>query len=88
VATSTLTNTACANATCFKETSVLKLHDGGGLYLWIFPNGKKYWRLRYRQAGKEKLVALVVYPRNILTTAPQMLLHPLAWPAVPLPSLV
>jgi integrase len=69
MATSTLTNTACANATCSIETSVRKLHDGGGLYLWIFPNGKKYWRLRYRQGGKEKLVALGVYPRVSLKDA-------------------
>ena len=32
-----------------------KLADGGGLYLLIKPNGGKYWRLKYRVAGKEKL---------------------------------
>ncbi|RVS65726.1 DUF4102 domain-containing protein, partial [Escherichia coli] len=31
-----------------------KLADGGGLYLLIKPNGGKYWRLKYRVAGKEK----------------------------------
>jgi integrase len=64
-----LTNTACANAKCPKGITVRKLHDGGGLYLWVFPNGTKYWRLRYRQAGKEKLEALGVYPAVSLKDA-------------------
>jgi hypothetical protein len=34
-----------------------KLADGGGLYLLVNPNGR-YWRLKYRVAGKEKLLAL------------------------------
>jgi integrase len=38
-----------------------KLFDGGGLYLLILPNGAKYWRLKYRYKGKEKLLALGVY---------------------------
>lgn len=43
-----------------------KLADGGGLYLLIKPNGGKYWRLKYRVAGKEKLLALGVYPEVTL----------------------
>lgn len=39
-----------------------KLSDGGGLYLLINPNASKYWRLKYRYAGKEKILALGVYP--------------------------
>lgn len=39
----------------------LKLFDGGGLYLLVLPNGARYWRLKYRYAGKEKLLALGVY---------------------------
>ena len=39
-----------------------KLHDGEGLYLLIHPNGSKYWRFKYRFHGKEKLLALGVYP--------------------------
>ncbi|ENI2976738.1 DUF4102 domain-containing protein, partial [Salmonella enterica] len=35
-----------------------KLADGGGLYLLVNPNGSRYWRLKYRVAGKEKLLAL------------------------------
>lgn len=36
--------------------------DGGGLYLMVTKAGAKYWRLKYRVAGKEKLLALGVYP--------------------------
>ncbi|MHB1236184.1 MAG: Arm DNA-binding domain-containing protein [Gallionella sp.] len=34
----------------------IKLFDGGGLYLLVQPNGAKYWRLKYRFAGKEKML--------------------------------
>jgi len=46
-----------------------KLADGGGLYLLIKPNGARYWRLKYRVAGKEKLLALGVYPDVTLADA-------------------
>ena len=39
-----------------------KLADGKGMYLLINPNGAKYWRLKYRYAGKEKTLAMGVYP--------------------------
>lgn len=39
-----------------------KLADGQGLYLEIMPHGAKYWRLKYRVAGKEKRIAFGVYP--------------------------
>ena len=39
-----------------------KIADGEGLFLLIMPSGSKYWRLRYFFAGKEKLLALGVYP--------------------------
>lgn len=32
------------------------------LYLLVHPNGGKYWRLKYRFAGAEKLLALGTYP--------------------------
>ncbi|WP_225315077.1 Arm DNA-binding domain-containing protein [Marinobacter confluentis] len=38
-----------------------KLTDGAGLYLDIQPSGK-YWRMKYRFDGKEKTLALGVYP--------------------------
>lgn len=39
-----------------------KLADGKGLYLEVSPNGSKWWRLKYRFDGKEKKLALGVYP--------------------------
>jgi len=39
-----------------------RLFDGGGLYLEVHPTGAKYWRLKYRYAGKEKRIAIGVYP--------------------------
>ena len=40
----------------------IRLFDGGGLYLEISPSGSKLWRLTYRFAGKEKRLALGIYP--------------------------
>ncbi len=37
------------------------LNDGNGLSLLIEPNGSKGWRLRYRFAGKPKMLSLGVY---------------------------
>ena len=39
-----------------------KLSDGGGLFLLVQPNATKLWRLAYRFDGKQKLLALGVYP--------------------------
>jgi integrase len=41
---------------------IAKLSDGGGLQLWIMPDGSKYWRLAYRFGGKQKALAIGVYP--------------------------
>lgn len=46
-----------------------KLADSGGLFLLITPNGSRYWRWKYRYLGKEKLLALGVYPEVSLSTA-------------------
>ena len=46
-----------------------KLYDGGGLFLLVQPNGSRYWRLKYRTAGKEKLFAVGVYPEVGLSEA-------------------
>ena len=45
------------------QTKPYKLADGGGLHLLAHPSGARYWRLKYRYAGKEKGLALRVYPR-------------------------
>lgn len=38
------------------------LSDKRGLRLLVKPNGAKYWRLKYRHDGKQKTLALGVYP--------------------------
>ncbi|MCH9044604.1 MAG: integrase arm-type DNA-binding domain-containing protein [SAR324 cluster bacterium] len=39
-----------------------KLADEKSLYLLVQPSGSKLWRFKYRFAGKEKLLALGVFP--------------------------
>ncbi|EFH8541272.1 DUF4102 domain-containing protein [Escherichia coli] len=46
-----------------------KLTDGAGMFLLVHPNGSRYWRLRYRILGKEKTLALGVYPEVSLSEA-------------------
>lgn len=48
-----------------------KLSDGKGLFALVHPNGSKYWRLKYRYDGKEKTLALGVYPETGLKEARQ-----------------
>lgn len=40
----------------------IKFFDGGGLYLEVAPSGGRWWRLKYRFAGKERRISLGVYP--------------------------
>jgi integrase len=46
-----------------------KLSDGGGLHVVIQPTGSKLWRLAYRFAGRQKTLALGVYPAVSLEEA-------------------
>lgn len=46
-----------------------KLSDGRGLYLLVTPTGGRYWRWKYRFGGREKLMALGVYPEVSLAAA-------------------
>jgi integrase len=39
-----------------------KLSDERGMFLLVNPNGSKWWRLKYRINGKEKLISLGTYP--------------------------
>jgi hypothetical protein len=39
-----------------------KLFDGRGLYIEIYPEGGKHWRLKYRLVGKYKRLSIGVYP--------------------------
>lgn len=55
-------------ALAIKAAEPGKHFDGGGMFLHITTKGR-YWRLKYRVAGKEKLLALGVYPEVSLAEA-------------------
>lgn len=62
-----LTDTEAKNAK--PQAQPYKLTDGEGMHLLVQPNGGKYWRLKYRYGGKEKVLALGVYPEIKLQAA-------------------
>ena len=66
---SKLTELAIKKAKPNTEAKPYKMADGGGMYLEVQPNGSKYWRLKYRFGGKEKRLALGVYPDVTLSDA-------------------
>ncbi|KGH31354.1 tyrosine-type recombinase/integrase [Comamonas testosteroni] len=49
-----------------------KHFDGGGLYLELTAAGGRYWRLKFRIAGKENRLALGVYPAVSLKDAREL----------------
>ena len=51
-----------------KAAGVGKHFDGGGLFLDVKPAGR-YWRMKYRFAGKERLLAFGVFPEVSLAEA-------------------
>ncbi|WP_456654585.1 Arm DNA-binding domain-containing protein [Bradyrhizobium sp. JR3.5] len=55
-----LTDVKCRNAK--GQFNPYKLSDGGGLHLLVNADGAKYWRLAYRWHGKQRTLALGVYP--------------------------
>jgi integrase len=55
-----LSDTGVRNAK--PEQKMRKLFDGLGLYLLIPSTGGKWWRFKYRFAGKERLLSLGTYP--------------------------
>ena len=46
-----------------------KLSDGGGLQLWVQPNGSKNWMLIYQFQNRQKSLALGPYPQLALAEA-------------------
>ncbi|QXQ08265.1 integrase arm-type DNA-binding domain-containing protein [Sphingosinicellaceae bacterium] len=50
-------------------TRKIRLFDSGGLYLEVTTTGAKYWRLKYRFGGAERLAAFGVYPEVSLPEA-------------------
>lgn len=62
-----LTDPAVKNAK--PQEKIYRLTDEKGLYLEVHPNGARYWRHKYRFAGKEKRLAYGVYPETSLKEA-------------------
>lgn len=62
-----LTDTAIRHAK--PKAKAYKLADEKGLFLYVTPSGGKWWRLKYRFGGKEKLISLGVHPDVSLKTA-------------------
>lgn len=62
-----LTDTAIRKAK--PSDKAYKLSDSGGLYMLIKPDGARYWRMKYRYEGKEKLLSFGVYPSVSLADA-------------------
>lgn len=48
---------------------LVKLSDGGGLQLHVYPNGQKHWRMAYRFSGKQRSHGLGSYPQVSLAMA-------------------
>ena len=46
-----------------------RMYDSGGLYIEIQPTGGKLWRYKYRFEGKEKRLAIGIYPNVPLVEA-------------------
>lgn len=55
-----LTDKECKNAK--PKDKPYRLADEKALYLEVMPNGSRYWRMKHRIHGKEKRLALGVYP--------------------------
>jgi hypothetical protein len=68
MATNLLSVVECKNATS-NGAGIRKFHDGDGLYLWVYCDGRKYWRMRYWQAGREKSLSVGVFPKVTLGDA-------------------
>lgn len=62
-----LTDTVCRNTK--SGPALRKISDGGGLQLWLYPNGARLWRIAYRFGGKQKLLAVGPCPTITLAAA-------------------
>lgn len=62
-----LTDPACRNSK--PRAKPYKLADGHGLYMLVTPAGGRLWRMKYRYAGTEKLLAFGSYPETTLKAA-------------------
>lgn len=63
--------TALAITKARPREKAYKLSDGGGLFLFVKPNGSKLWQQKYRFLGKERLLSHGQYPDVSLAQARQ-----------------
>jgi integrase len=61
--------TAIAIKNARPKAKPFKLTDERALFLLVMPNGAKYWRMKYRHLGKQKTLALGVWPEVTLADA-------------------
>lgn len=61
--------TAVAIKNAKGRAKAYKLTDCDGLFLYVTPNGGRYWRMNYRHLGKQKTLAFGVYPYTGLAEA-------------------
>lgn len=52
---------------------LVKLSDGGGLALWVYPSGRKTWRYSFSSNGKSQSVLVGSYPEVGLSDAREKL---------------
>jgi len=57
------------NSKFCEKASIGNHFDGEGMYLLVKSDGKRYWRMKCRLNGKEKLLALGSYPKISLAQA-------------------
>ena len=62
-----LTDTAIRKAKANGKRA--KLFDGGGMYLEVTPSGGKWWRLKYRHAGRKSCSRSASIPRSASAAA-------------------
>ncbi|MBU2887467.1 integrase arm-type DNA-binding domain-containing protein [Gilvimarinus agarilyticus] len=67
--------TACQVKSAEPREKDYKLYDEKGLLLLVKKSGAKYWRFKYRLAGKEKMLALGVFPEVTLAHARKLRDH-------------
>jgi hypothetical protein len=67
-------------------TKPTKLSEDRGLYLLCAPSGGRWWRFKYRYAGKEKLLSLGTYPDVSLARAREAREIPGLRPALCVPA--
>jgi integrase len=61
--------TAVAARNAKPRETMYRLAAGKGLYLQVMPTGARYWRLKYRFAGKARMMGVGVFPEVSVAAA-------------------